>query len=195
MSRKFITIILSAAIAVTGFTAPPARAGDDDIAKWIAGAAALAIIGAAINEKNNNNNNRSRPRYNNGYGYNGYGYNNDYNHNNGHSHGNGHKKGHKKGDDHDEGHGQNYGNQGHSGNVISPRPNPLVLPARCRVERNLNGNSIRGFSRGCLNRSNVNVNALPRDCAVKFRDRKSNRPVVIYGGRCLRGYGYRVARG
>ena len=188
MSRKFITIILSAAIAVTGFTAPPAQAGDDDIAKWIAGAAALAIIGAAINEKNNNNN-RSRPRYSNNYGY------NNYNQNNGHSHGNGYKNGHNKGHDHDKGHGQVYGNQGHSGNVITPRPNPLLLPARCRVNKSLNGNSIRGFGRRCLNRSNVNVNALPRDCAVKFRDRKSNRPVVIYGGRCLRGYGYRVARG
>lgn len=184
MSRKFITIILSAAIAVTGFTAPPAQAGDDDIAKWIAGAAALAIIGAAINENNNNNNNRSRTRYYNGYGYNNNsGYNNDYDQNNGHKNG------------HNKGHGQVYGNQGHSGNVITPRPNPLVLPAQCRVNKSLNGNSIRGFGRRCLNRSNVNVNALPRDCAVKFRDRKSNRPVVIYGGRCLRSYGYRVARG
>lgn len=49
--RSFISIILAAAIAITGMTAAPAQARDrDDIAKWIAGAAALAIIGSAIAE-------------------------------------------------------------------------------------------------------------------------------------------------
>ncbi|MBE1285286.1 MAG: hypothetical protein GJ676_18380 [Rhodobacteraceae bacterium] len=45
--KKFIATILIAALAVTGFTATPARA-DEDVAKVLAGLAALAIIGAAI---------------------------------------------------------------------------------------------------------------------------------------------------
>jgi hypothetical protein len=49
--RTFICTILAAALALAGLTAAPARAGDDDLAKWIAGAAALAIIGAAIADK------------------------------------------------------------------------------------------------------------------------------------------------
>ena len=48
--RTFISIILAAAIAVTGMTAAPARA-DNDAAKVIAGVAALAIIGAVIAEE------------------------------------------------------------------------------------------------------------------------------------------------
>ena len=46
--RTFISIILAAALAVTGMTTTPARAGNDDVAKWIAGALALGLIGAAI---------------------------------------------------------------------------------------------------------------------------------------------------
>ncbi len=47
MHRKFIALIVSTAIAVTGLSAAPARAADPhDI---LGGIAALAIIGAAIN--------------------------------------------------------------------------------------------------------------------------------------------------
>lgn len=50
MSRKFITSILIAAVTVTGisFAAAPARAGNDDLAKLLFGATALAIVGTAI---------------------------------------------------------------------------------------------------------------------------------------------------
>lgn len=53
MSRKFIAAILAASIAITSFAAAPARAAsDEDIAKFLFGAAALAIIGKAINDSN-----------------------------------------------------------------------------------------------------------------------------------------------
>ncbi|AFO89148.1 hypothetical protein D1822_16535 [Phaeobacter inhibens] len=48
--RKFITLIVAAAVAVTGFSAAPARA-DEDVAKVLAGLAVLGIIGAIV--KNN----------------------------------------------------------------------------------------------------------------------------------------------
>ncbi|MEL0438474.1 hypothetical protein [Phycobacter sp. K97] len=47
--RKFITLVLSLSLAVTGFSAAPARA-DEDVLKFIAGAALLGILGAAIND-------------------------------------------------------------------------------------------------------------------------------------------------
>ena len=47
LHRRFIGIVLAASVAVTGFTAAPARA-DEDFGKFLAGLAAIAIIGAAI---------------------------------------------------------------------------------------------------------------------------------------------------
>ena len=50
MSRKFIATIIAASIAVTGFSAAPARADGDDLARFLVGATALVIIGSAIND-------------------------------------------------------------------------------------------------------------------------------------------------
>ena len=49
--RKFIALVLGLSIAVTGFSAAPARA-DEDVAKVLAGLAALAILGVAIDNGN-----------------------------------------------------------------------------------------------------------------------------------------------
>lgn len=47
LHRRFIALVLAASVAVTGFSAAPARA-DEDFGKFLAGLAAIAIIGAAI---------------------------------------------------------------------------------------------------------------------------------------------------
>ncbi|MDK3016820.1 hypothetical protein [Pseudodonghicola flavimaris] len=54
MHRKFIALIsgLAVAVALTGASAAPARADGSDAAKIFAGLAALAIIGAAIDNAN-----------------------------------------------------------------------------------------------------------------------------------------------
>lgn len=52
MSRKFIATIVAGAIAITGFTAAQAQAGDRDLARFLAGATALVIIGKAISDNN-----------------------------------------------------------------------------------------------------------------------------------------------
>ena len=52
MHRYFIAFIVSATVAVTAFGAAPARAGDRDLARVLAGLAALAIIGKAIHDRN-----------------------------------------------------------------------------------------------------------------------------------------------
>jgi len=62
LHRKFIAFVLMASLAVTGFSAAPARA-DEDVAKVIAGLAALAIIGAAINKNRHENNNNYVTQY------------------------------------------------------------------------------------------------------------------------------------
>jgi len=49
LHRKFIAFVLAASIAITGFSAAPARA-DEDFAKIVAGLAVLGILGAAINK-------------------------------------------------------------------------------------------------------------------------------------------------
>lgn len=52
MSRKFISLIVAAAITVTGVSlAAPAKAGNDDLAKFLFGATALVIIGKALDDR------------------------------------------------------------------------------------------------------------------------------------------------
>jgi hypothetical protein len=156
MHRKFIALVLSAALAVTGLSAVPARA--DDTEKWIAGAAALAIIGLAIHEESKKNRKRQAQQQ--------YYYNNSH---------------------------------GHAGpNIYQPKPqyytNPKLLPQQCKVTRALHGQKIRGLARGCLKRNSVNVNALPQHCEIKIPNLNNGKRQVIYGGRCLRDQGYRLAK-
>ena len=54
LHRRFIAVVLAASVAVTGFTAAPARA-DEDFGKILAGLAAIAIIGAAIENSRDDN--------------------------------------------------------------------------------------------------------------------------------------------
>ena len=52
MHRYFIALVISLTIAITAVSAAPARAGDQDLARLLAGIAALAIIGKAIHDRN-----------------------------------------------------------------------------------------------------------------------------------------------
>jgi len=52
MHRKFISLILATALAITGLSAVPARA-DGDTARLLAGLAALAFIGATVHKNRN----------------------------------------------------------------------------------------------------------------------------------------------
>ena len=52
MHRTFITIVTIAALSISGLSAAPARAGDKETARWIAGIAAAAVIGAVIHDAN-----------------------------------------------------------------------------------------------------------------------------------------------
>jgi len=171
MHRKFIAFVLSAALITTGLTTSPAHAGDDT-EKWIAGAAALAIIGIAIADQKN----RKKQTYEQYYGT-----------NNGHGHAG------------NQGHNSWSNGQGHAGNhtVITPKPYHnahKALPKQCIVKEELHGKKFHGFSRHCLKRNHVNVKAMPRDCAVKIRNPHTGQRKVVFGGRCLKQRGYSIAR-
>lgn len=65
--RKFIAVIASLAIAITGFSAAPARAGSDELGTALAVILGLAVVGTVINKRNDEKKarrqeNRQQPR-------------------------------------------------------------------------------------------------------------------------------------
>ena len=54
MSRKFMTLIMAASLAVTGLSSAPAQASDRDLAVALAAVAGVAVIGAAIHDSKKN---------------------------------------------------------------------------------------------------------------------------------------------
>jgi len=163
MYRKFIALILASALAVSSLGPRAAQAADaEDVAKLLAGLTALAIIGAAVSDRNDNN---SRSK---------------------HKHGQGQKKHYTR----------QYNHSGH-GNVTRHKQqhrNHYALPGKCRTSGYLQGHKVQGFRAGCLQRNHVNVNALPRNCALRYRDQSQNRSVTLFTQSCLRQQGYHVAR-
>lgn len=84
MSRKFIASILAASIAVTGFSAAPARADNNDLARFLAGATALVIISRALDNDNHSKKRSSTHYYHyddNRHGNRNYGHGNGGHHN------------------------------------------------------------------------------------------------------------------
>lgn len=163
--RTFIAAILAAALAITGMTSAPARAGNDDIAKWIAGAAALAIIGAAIADANDRDDrvvtrNTTRTFDDNPKNW--------------------HRQ--EKARGYGQGHGHGHGNF---------RNQRFALPGKCLANAETRHGNVRGFDRSCLMRNYQYVNSLPNECAVRARGEHRGR--VVYHGRCLRQYGYEMA--
>ena len=49
--RRFIAAIISVSISITAFSAGSARAGDRDVARFLAGVAGLVVLGAIINDQ------------------------------------------------------------------------------------------------------------------------------------------------
>ncbi len=167
MHRKFITFIVAASMAVTGLSAAPARADSEDVAKVIAGVAALAILGAAIADaKDDKNRHVTRHR------------------------------GHLRHDNRHRGHGRKLGHRHHRHDGARPLPDRVkrkMLPGACRVQARVrHGQAIRGFGRRCLKRNYSYVNSLPRNCQSRVRGRHGHLR-TIYRGRCLYRHGYREA--
>lgn len=135
--RSFIAVIVAAALAVTGLTGTPARAGNDDVAKWIAGAVALGLLGAAISEENKRDRRRDQavtrhqPK---AFGHAGQA-------------------------------PRFYGHTGNTRSHVVKRADRRLLPRSCRVRLRTARGDIPGFGRRCLLRSYAHFNALPHACA------------------------------
>lgn len=168
--RKFIALVVAAAIAITGFSAAPARA-DEDVAKFIAGAALLGILGAAINNARKDDHAATRT----------------YNPPHGHRHGGNKHYGHNRHSGH-----KHYGHNRHQGHAkpLPPRVRRYDLPANCvryfpRYSRNY---PLAG--KGCLDRNYGSAHALPRSCRVTFWNGKRHR--TGFKPHCLKQHGYRM---
>ncbi|MEL6450537.1 MAG: hypothetical protein AAFQ19_04705 [Pseudomonadota bacterium] len=60
IQRRFIALVAGAAIVLTGFTAAPARAGNDEAAAAIAALLGLAIVGAVVKDRRDDRKARER---------------------------------------------------------------------------------------------------------------------------------------
>ena len=138
--RGFIGMILSAAVAVAGLSATPARAADDDVAKVVVGAAALAILGAAIISARDKDKDDHVTTNRNTYNSYGNGYNDQWS-----------KPKHKQ-------------KKKHSSNQPVKRPS---LPEVCRIYRDTNNGKRYGYNGRCLKRNYSAFDHLPKHCAKK----------------------------
>ena len=176
--RKFIALILSLSIAVTGLAAAPARA-DDNIARALAGVALLGLLGAAIHESRRDDAPAATPPAPN-YPQPGYRPPPTY-----------YQPGYQRPHDH------------HYRPVTRPVPRPTPRPLPPRVTRYDLPTQCVGYfpnySRNqtligepCLQRSYRYEAELPRGCRVTFWNGKKHHSG--YKPACLQSRGYRIGK-
>ena len=143
--RKFIALIVAVSIAITGFSAAPARA-DEDVAKILGGLALLGILGAAIKHSRDNDrdvtHNYSPPPHNHSYGGPRH-----YSHNR--------PGGHVK--------------------PLPPHVRRYDLPSQCLTYFPRYSRKQALVGKGCLERSYGYSKALPQSCRVTFWNGKRYR--------------------
>lgn len=173
--QRTLALFVVFALGVTSL-ASPARADSSDVAKWVAGAAALAIVGAAVARERRDRRETTRratdPVYVEGplaerdrayrrFGYSSY--------------------------DYDE-------RQYQRGKRNRSRHDHYALPLRCARNGHSAQGQVYGFGRKCLRRHFKNFGALPRHCAVRLREYGERRGVIYHNG-CLHRNGFYVAKG
>ncbi len=181
MSRRFITLVLAAATAVS-LTAREVRAAStEDIAKIAGGVALLLILGTAIDAAQDRDDDKSDKKKKQAKAQKqkpaDHGYHDHYGE---HHHG-------KEGRHHAHPHGSPGYGQGHA--HLSPR----TLPPECRVRLPVSDDRSRGFyPSGCLKRTYPGFATLPAACNVKIK--RDGRKIVGFGERCLDKRGYHTPR-
>ena len=177
MARKFIATILAAALAVSSFTAPAQAGSKDKIAPIIAGAAALAIIGTVIADKNkkrvqpvvptpqqvHGSHGGQAPRFGPRHGFVPPGV------------GNG-RPGYR---DHGRGHGREHG-----------RTQVITMPQSCRIVMPSRQGPISGYGYRCVQRNARFADQLPGRCVAASRSNQG--PRFFYDSGCLRRAGIRA---
>ncbi len=166
MSR-FTATLAAAAIALTGLTATPAAAQDRDLARFLAGAALVAIIATAASR---NRAEAERPRHDRRYDNR---YDDRYDS--------------RRENRYDNRKDRRYG-QPPYGNAWGRR---AVLPASCAIEVRNRGRNEMLYNPRCLERAGIH--RLPRQCERELRTNRGSRTVL--SGPCLQQAGYRVEAG
>lgn len=177
MSRKFIAAVLAVSTTLAAFSAAPARAAsDEDVARFLGSAAALFIIGKAIESARDDDKKKSSVVH--------Y----DRNRNTYYSA--------PKRQFHEPYRKPVIRHQKQTPKVV-PRtgrkhPNRLIaLPQHC--VRRIDGGNVRRVVMGrCLKRSSNKSYDLPRSCRMKVNTRRGERRA--YSLPCLRNRGYTIAR-
>jgi hypothetical protein len=167
MHRKFIAVVLAVSISITALSARAASAGDKDLARFLAGLAGLAVIGAIIHEENKDRNTVATTSRTYHQPYKAPSYRPAY-------------KPH---------------HQTHSGYAPRPLPNRVsrkVLPAQCLHAFNTRRGQVNAFGDRCLDRNYRDVRSLPQGCRVDIRTQSGRQSG--YDPRCLRQKGYVISR-
>lgn len=170
MYRKFIATVAAASIALTAIGAVPAAAENFKAERALAAILGLAVVGAIVHE--NRKDKKHKPAQ---------------------VHVTPKQKGH--------GHlGHKHVGQGYNPPVYHPAPRPMpnrvnrkLLPQQCLRSMQSRDGRVRYFGQRCLNRNFEFAHRLPQVCNYTFRTHKGTRRG--YEARCLRDWGYRLARG
>ncbi|WP_439123691.1 hypothetical protein [Marivita sp.] len=168
MSRKFIAVVLAVSTTIAAFSAAPARAAsEDDIAKLLAGAATVFIIGKAIQSSRDNDRKEKSKTIT-------------------------HYKPH-----HQSGQKPKSSVKVHQKPIPKVVPRDVrprhrdVLPSQC-VRRIQGGHVNRVVMSRCLSRNNISARSLPKACRMKVETRRG--ATHAYALPCLRHRGYTLAR-
>ncbi|SPF79826.1 hypothetical protein [Pseudoprimorskyibacter insulae] len=168
MSRKFIGLVLASSLAITAIGAPVRADQNDDIATFLGAAAALFIIGKAIEAHNDKPQQKA------------------------HAPAQGYKqpKDHGKPQQKYQGHDKpKWGNKDHWDRPNGNRGN-APLPSAC-IQRSYGGNERYTLSERCLSRNYQSARPLPQSCKTWVEgNRGGMRPA--YGLTCLKQKGYRT---
>lgn len=171
MSAKFIAFILSAATAIT-FTAAPARADGEDLARALAAIAGIAIIGKVIHDSRKDDDDQVtyyQPSY-------------PQNHQP--------PAWHTPGRNNNWGRGYDRGNYGYVPRPVPPQVSRLDLPRSCLNTYRSGGHNLTLLGTDCLQDRYAHTNVLPRACRYKYVNRFGVR--TGYVPSCLRERGYRI---
>lgn len=166
MHRKFIAIICATALTVTAVSMPAQARADDDIGKILAGLAALAIIGVAIDNHNDNDPvvvTRQQPRYV-PPAYNVQ--------------------------------PRVVQPKIVQPKIVQPRPAPrnvtkYNLPGQCLKTVRKGREDFQIVGRSCLNGNYKLTKSLPKACEVEIKGKQGKR--AGYKPNCLRNHGYRLS--
>ena len=167
--RSIPALLLALLPAASPATAAPARPSGDDLARLLAGAAALYVIGRAVSKSRADDHDRKKDKEKKRK-------HDDRNWDRGRDHDRGYR-------DYDRGH-RGWDHRGHGRGV-------RALPAECLARYETRRGDVRAFSRNCLKREYRGTARLPDACRTTIRTRNGLRDV--YGPRCLAGAGYRLA--